>query len=115
MSELTITRPEVLTDHTDIICSTSIERIVTGRNAALEQIKTLIRQLADISTLTSSIGGGDAKDWGMRQYRYDCWLMEDTDTAMKAITRSFLSLNPPIQHQKGLRVQMRAQKQSNKK
>lgn len=88
MSELTITRPEVLTDHTDIICSTSIERIVTGRNAALEQIKTLIRQLADISTLTSSIGGGDAKDWGMRQYRYDCWLMEDTDTAMKAITRS---------------------------
>ena len=88
MSELTITRPEVLTDHTDIICSTSIKRIVTGRNAALEQIKTLIRQLADISTLTSSIGGGDAKDWGMRQYRYDCWLMEDTDTAMKAITRS---------------------------
>ncbi|BDA57853.1 YdiA-1 [Klebsiella quasipneumoniae] len=24
----------------------------------------------------------------MRQYSYDCWLMEDTDTAMKAITRN---------------------------
>jgi len=88
MTGLIHTEPKVLTDHTDIICSTSIERIVTGRNAALEQIETLIRQLADISTLTSSIGGGDAKDWGMRQYRYDCWLMENTDTAMEAITRS---------------------------
>lgn len=88
MTGLIHTEPKVLTDHADIICSTSIERIVTGRNAALEQIETLIRQLADISTLTSSIGGGDAKDWGMRQYRYDCWLMEDTDTAMEAITRS---------------------------
>ncbi|HEJ7994450.1 TPA: restriction endonuclease subunit M, partial [Serratia liquefaciens] len=29
------TEPDVLTDHTEIICSTSIERIVTGRNAAL--------------------------------------------------------------------------------
>lgn len=38
MSELTITRPEVLTDHTDVICSTSIERIITGRNSALKQI-----------------------------------------------------------------------------
>lgn len=88
MSELILTESEVLTGHTDIICSTSIERIVTGRNVALEQIETLIRQLADISTLTRSIGGGDANDWGMRQYRYDCWLMEDTDTAMEAITRS---------------------------
>lgn len=88
MTGLIHTEPKVLTDHADIICSTSIERIVTGRNAALEQIEILIRQLADISTLTSSIGGGDAKDWGMRQYRYDCWLMEDTDTAMEAITRS---------------------------
>lgn len=31
------TEPEVLTDHTEVICSTSIERIVTGRNAALAQ------------------------------------------------------------------------------
>ncbi|EFB5958615.1 methyltransferase, partial [Escherichia coli] len=26
MSELTLTKPEVLTGHTDVICSTSIER-----------------------------------------------------------------------------------------
>lgn len=26
---------EVLTDHTELICSTSIERIVSGRNTAL--------------------------------------------------------------------------------
>lgn len=88
MSELTLTEPEVFTGHTDVICSTSIERIVTGRNAALAQIETLIRQLEDISTLTSNIGGGKANEWGVRQYRYDCWLMEDTDTAMKAITRN---------------------------
>lgn len=33
MSALTLTEPEVLTDHTDMICSTSIERIVAGRMA----------------------------------------------------------------------------------
>lgn len=38
--------PEVLTDHTDVICSTSIERIVTGRNAALTQIEALLHQHA---------------------------------------------------------------------
>ncbi len=52
------TEPEVLTDHTDMICSTSIERIVSGRNTALMQIEALIHQLDEISTLTSSIGGG---------------------------------------------------------
>lgn len=88
MSDLTLTEPEVFTGHTDVICSTSIERIVTGRNTALAQIEALIQQLANTSTLTRSIGGGDAKDWGMRQYRYDCWLMEKTDVAMKAITRN---------------------------
>ncbi len=36
MSQPTITEPEVLTGHTDIICSTSIERIITGRNSALK-------------------------------------------------------------------------------
>lgn len=56
MSELTLTGPEVLTGHTDIICSTSIERIITGRNAALAQIEALIQQLDDISILTRSIG-----------------------------------------------------------
>ncbi|MEL5428917.1 DUF4942 domain-containing protein [Serratia nevei] len=89
MSELTLTEPDVLTDHTDVICSTSIERIVTGRNAALTQIEALIRQLDDISTLTRSIGGKTALDWAMKQdFRCGCWLMEKSETAMKAITRN---------------------------
>ena len=89
MSEFTTTEPEVLTDHTDVICSTSIERIVSGRNAALAQIETLIRQLEDISTLTRSIGGKTALDWAMKQdFRCGCWLMEKTETAMKVITRN---------------------------
>lgn len=88
MSNLTLTEPEVFTGHTDVICSTSIERIVTGRNAALMQIETLIQQLNDISALTDSIGGGKANEWGVRQYRYDCWLTEKTDVAMKAVTRN---------------------------
>ncbi|UCQ27497.1 DUF4942 domain-containing protein [Edwardsiella tarda] len=86
MSELTITEPDVFSGHTDIICSTSIEHVVIGRNSALKQIEVLIQQLDDISTLTSNIGGGKANEWGVRQYRYDCWLMEKTETAMKAIT-----------------------------
>lgn len=80
--------PEVLTDHTDVICSTSIERIVTGRNAALSLTEIVIHQLSDISTLTDSIGGGKSNEWGVRQYRYDCWLMEKPETAMKAITHN---------------------------
>jgi hypothetical protein len=89
MSELTITEPEVFTGHTDVICSTSIERIVTGRNAALAQIEALIQQLNDISTLTRSIGGKTAIDWAMKQnFRCGCWLMEKRETAMKAITRN---------------------------
>ncbi|WP_310606976.1 DUF4942 domain-containing protein [Buttiauxella brennerae] len=79
--------PGVLTDHTDVICSTNIERVVTGRNVVLEQIRLMIQQLADISALTSSIGGKTALDWAMRQdFRCGCWLMEKEDTAMKVIT-----------------------------
>ena len=89
MSELTVTEPEVLTGHTEVICSTSIERTVTGRNAALAQIETLIQQLDDISTLTHSIGGKTALDWAMKQnFRCGCWLMEKPEVAMKAITRN---------------------------
>ncbi|ECG8159171.1 DUF4942 domain-containing protein [Salmonella enterica] len=89
MSEHTHADPEVLTDHTDVICSTSIERIVTGRNAALEQIEVLMQQLGDVSTLTRSIGGKTALDWAMKQdFRCGCWLLEKTETAMKAITRN---------------------------
>ncbi len=36
------TEPEVLTDHTEVICSTSIERVVSGCNAVLAQITALI-------------------------------------------------------------------------
>lgn len=83
------TESDVLTEHSELICSTSIERIVTGRNAALEKIESLIRQLDDISTLTRSLGGGMAKDWGMRQdFRSGCWLMEKMTTAMDVITRN---------------------------
>ncbi len=83
------TEPEVLTDHTEVTCSTSIERIVSGRNTALAQIAALIRQLDEISALTSRIGGGTAKDWAMRQgHCYDSWLTEKVDTAISAITRN---------------------------
>ncbi|WP_338065311.1 hypothetical protein [Lelliottia aquatilis] len=40
----------------------AIERIVTGRNAALAQIADLIRHLAAISELTASTGGGTFND-----------------------------------------------------
>ena len=84
-----VNEPEVLTGHTDVICSTSIERIVTGRNAALTRIESLIRELDDISILTRDIGGGTAQEWGMREgHRYDCWFTEKTDKAMKAMTRN---------------------------
>ncbi|EMF5475410.1 DUF4942 domain-containing protein [Escherichia coli] len=89
MSELTLTKPEVLTGHTDVICSTSIERIVTGRNAALAQIEVLMQQLDDVSMLTRSIGRKTALDWAMKQdFRCGCWLMEKPEAAMKAITRN---------------------------
>ncbi|HDL7144225.1 TPA: DUF4942 domain-containing protein [Yersinia enterocolitica] len=81
------TKSEVLTDHTELICSTNIERIVTGRNAALAQTEALIFQLEGISATTSSIGGGIARDWAMRQdFRCGGWLMEKAETAMKVIT-----------------------------
>ncbi len=89
MSELTLNEPEVLTGHRDVICSTSIERIVTGRNAALAQIEVLMQQLDDVSMLTRSIGGKTALDWAMKQdFRCGCWLMEKPEAAMKAITRN---------------------------
>ena len=89
MSRNIVTEPEVLTGQNGMICSTSIERIVTGRNAALTRIESLIRELDDISILTRDIGGGTAQEWGMRDgHRYDCWFTEKTVKAMKAITRN---------------------------
>ncbi|AYD44721.1 TPA: DUF4942 domain-containing protein [Yersinia enterocolitica] len=83
------TEPDVLTEHNELILSTSIERVVTGRDTALKQIEQLIQQLADISTLTCSIGGKTARDWAMRQdFRCGCWLMENVKTAMTTITRN---------------------------
>lgn len=83
------TEAEVLTDQSELICSTSIERIVTGRDAALKQIEQLIQQLDSISRLTSEIGGGTAQDWAMKSgHRYNSWLIENTDKALPAITRN---------------------------
>jgi len=83
------TEPEVITEHTELINSTNIERIVTGRDTALVQIEQLIQQLSTISQLTAGIGGGNASDWAMKLgHRYDCWLMEKTDKAMPVITRN---------------------------
>lgn len=83
------TEAEILTDHNELICSTSIERIVTGRDAALSLIEILIHKLDDISRLTSSIGGDVAEHWAMRQgHSFDCWLMKPVDKAMPVITRN---------------------------
>lgn len=110
MSQLTLTDPEVLTDHTDVICSTSIERIVTGRNAALAEIETLIQQLDDISAMTSSVGGGKSNEWGVRQYRYDCWLMDKPETAIKAITQNIdRSIWKDLMNKSGMLALMDAQ------
>lgn len=83
------TEPEVITEHTELINSTNIEHIVTGRNAALVQIEQIIEQLDAISQLTSEIGGGTAQDWSMKSgHRYDSWLTEKADKAMPAVTRN---------------------------
>ncbi|MBD8181820.1 DUF4942 domain-containing protein [Pantoea agglomerans] len=83
------TEPDVLTEHNELILSTSIERVVTGRDSALKQIEQLIEQLDTISRLTSEIGGGTAQDWAMKSgHRYDSWLTEKTDKAIPAITRN---------------------------
>ncbi|MBW6098037.1 hypothetical protein HT118_07120 [Escherichia coli] len=47
----------MVTGHTDVICSTSIRHILAVRKSTLLQIDTLIRQLAEISAMTESIGG----------------------------------------------------------
>ena len=62
MSDITISRPELVNGHTDVICSTSIRHILAVRKSTLLQIDTLIRQLAEISAMTESIGGKTALD-----------------------------------------------------
>ncbi|EFM1677449.1 restriction endonuclease subunit M, partial [Escherichia coli] len=56
MSDITASRPEVANGHTDVICSTSVSHILAVRKSTLLQIDTLIRQLAEISAMTESIG-----------------------------------------------------------
>lgn len=83
------TEPDVLTEHNELILSTSIDRVITGRDTALKQIEQLIQQLDAISGLTSEIGGGTAQDWAMKPgHRYDSWLTEKADKAMPAVTRN---------------------------
>jgi len=83
------TEPDVLTEHNELILSTCIERVVTGRDSALKQIEQLIEQLDAISRLTSEIGGGIAQDWATKSgHRYDSWLTEKADKAMPAVTRN---------------------------
>ncbi|ALR75244.1 DUF4942 domain-containing protein [[Enterobacter] lignolyticus] len=83
------TEPDVLTEHNELILSTSIERVVTGLDSALKQIEQLIQQLDTISRLTSEIGGGTAQDWAMKSGdRYDSWLTESAEKAMPAVTRN---------------------------
>ena len=85
----TTVEPEVLSGQYDVICSTSIERIVSGRNAALQQIETVINQIAEISRLTQSIDGGQATDWSCESgRRYDCWLLQPVAKAMPVIIRN---------------------------
>ncbi|MFH7379897.1 DUF4942 domain-containing protein [Klebsiella aerogenes] len=80
---------DVLTEHNELILSTSIERVVTGRDSALKKIEQLIEQFDAISRLTSEIGGGTAQDWAMKPgHRYDSWLTEKADKAMPAITHN---------------------------
>ncbi|SET68987.1 hypothetical protein SAMN03159294_5217 [Kosakonia radicincitans] len=43
------TEAKVLTGHTDVVCSTSIEHIITSRDSGLKQIGILIRQLDKLS------------------------------------------------------------------
>ncbi len=81
------TEPDVLTEHNGLIISTSIERVVTGRDSALKQIEQLIQQIDSISRLTSEIGGGTAQDWAMKAgHRYDSWMTEKVDKALPAIS-----------------------------
>jgi len=83
------TESDLLTEHNELILSTSIERVVTGRDAALAKIEQLIQQLDMVSLLTSEVGGGTAQDWAMKSgHRYDSWLTEPSEKAMPAITRN---------------------------
>ncbi len=93
MSDFTLTEPEALTGHTEVISSTSIEHIVTGRNTALKRIGALIRQLDAFSQLTSGVGDGTSNDWAMRTgHRYGSKLISGTTAWKRMLFR--LSAKP---------------------
>ncbi|WP_148934639.1 DUF4942 domain-containing protein, partial [Escherichia coli] len=82
-----------------------IRHVVTVRYAAPQQAEMLIRQLAEISVLTESIGGKTALDWAM-----SCWLMEKPEMAMKAITRNLdRKIRRDLMHRSGILSLMDAQ------
>lgn len=89
MPELTLTESEVLTDHTDVICSTSIERIITVRLNTLQLLTSVMQQIAEISRLTQSIGGDAVERWGMTPgNRYECWLIQPPEKAIPVMIRN---------------------------
>ena len=96
------TEAEVLTDHNELICSTSIECIVTGRENALKEIEALSLQLDEVSGLTSMIGSNTAVHWAMRQgHFFNCWLMRPVDKAMPVELRNVDSDGCRIPHSVG--------------
>lgn len=52
------TEPDVLTEHNEIILSTSIERIVTGRDFIQPQTEKLLKQFDVVFQPTSENGEG---------------------------------------------------------
>ncbi|MBK0003510.1 DUF4942 domain-containing protein [Erwinia sp. S38] len=83
------TECDVIMEHTELILAIGIERIVTGRNAALAKIEKILEQIDAISQLTAEIGGGTVKDWAMKMENcYGCWLMETSDQAIPEIIRN---------------------------
>lgn len=90
MSELsTAVEPELLTGQHDVICSTSIERVITVRQNVLQLLGSVVQQIAEISRLTQSIGGDKVERWGMTPgNRYECWLLQPLTKAMPAMIRN---------------------------
>lgn len=83
------TEAEVLTDHNELIFSTIIERIVTGRETALKENEALILQLDKVSRLTSMIGGNTADHWAMFQGpSFDWWQKRPVDKEMPVELRN---------------------------
>ncbi|MGQ6550890.1 DUF4942 domain-containing protein [Serratia sp. IR-2025] len=79
--------PEVITGYTELICSTDIERMVTGREVALKQIEAVMIQLQEIGSLIFSLGGGKLEDWALQTgHRYGCHLTLELEKGLAAIT-----------------------------